>query len=189
MQNQINYNIEENFIKEEWKNVKDYRGFYQVSDLGNVKSFVNGEKMVPKYNVSKGYHEVILCDPYTKKRKRYMVHRLVAETFIPNPNNKPCVNHIDGNKKNNCVNNLEWCTYGENNIHAIKTGLNKYQQKYFGKPVTQYTKDLKFVAEFDSIARASKITNINASQISACCRKEKRRKTAGGYVWRFYGDK
>lgn len=117
-----------------WKDVTSFEGKYQVSNKGQVKSldrevyYSNGYtqyhlgKILTPILHSNGYLYVGLHD---KKRTRSKsVHRLVAEAFIPNPDNKPCVNHKDGNKHINCVENLEWCTYSENHIHAIKTGLH-----------------------------------------------------------------
>lgn len=124
--------------KEIWKDIKDFEGLYQVSNLGRIKRlpkkvYNNGLKNKNKYfiskeiilkpsTISKGYKGVIL----TKDKKRYpkKVHRLVAQEFIPNPENKPQINHIDCNKTNNSVENLEWCTNSENQIHAYKHGLN-----------------------------------------------------------------
>lgn len=112
-------------MKEVWKDIEGYEGLYQVSNLGNVRSYNKGQQ----WNVLKpcvntwGYEFVHLFK--NKKVKNAVIHRLVAQTFICNPENKKCVNHIDGNKKNNHVKNLEWTTHGENNKHALEQGLRK----------------------------------------------------------------
>lgn len=92
-----------------------------MSDCGEVWSIKSNRFIHPEITRF-GYKQVTLA--IDKKPKRFRVHRLVALLFIPNPNNYPCVNHIDGNKMNNCVSNLEWCTYAENNYHARINGLN-----------------------------------------------------------------
>ena len=121
-----------------WKDIKDFEGIYQVSTFGRIKRLsrktINEgllgknkelqlkEIILKPSTITKGYRGITL----TKDKKRYpkKVHRLVAEAFIPNPNNKPQINHIDCNKSNNNVNNLEWCTNSENQKHAFKNGLN-----------------------------------------------------------------
>ena len=100
---------------------------YSVSNIGNIKN--NKSKQILKSGDNgKGY---LFCFLWKyNKSKRFYVHRLVAQTFIPNPDNKPCVNHIDGNKENNNVNNLEWCTHSENMKHAYKINLRENLMKY-----------------------------------------------------------
>lgn len=123
-------------MKEIWKDIKNYEGLYQVSNLGNVRSFkkLNGHglsetphRLKPVYG-RHDYYAVHLTKDKTYKNA--LIHRLVAEAFIENKNNLPQVNHKDGNKYNNVVTNLEWCTCSYNIKHAYKTGLHK---KYFGK--------------------------------------------------------
>jgi len=114
-----------------WLPVVGYEGFYEVSNNGRVRGLTrqvlkhDGVRTCPSKillpDMSKGYPRVVLGRG--GNRKRVLVHRLVAEAFIPNQFGKPVVNHKDGNRSNNCVSNLEWCTQRENAIHAHRTGL------------------------------------------------------------------
>ena len=117
-------------MKEIWKDIKGYEGLYQVSTLGRIKriTFINNminkpqDKLLSLKKIDNlGYKTVCLCKNNQLKNKR--IHRLVAETFLPNSKNLPCVNHIDGNKQNNYVSNLEWCTHSYNTKHALKSNL------------------------------------------------------------------
>ena len=121
-------------VNEEWRDVSGYEGLYQVSNLGRVRSLdrwrKNGSgeykqkgRILNQGYTTTGYKQIVLNKD--KKRKTLKVHRLVAIAFIPNPENKPNVNHIDGNPHNNNVENLEWCTQAENVQHAINTGLKR----------------------------------------------------------------
>ena len=103
-------------MEEIWKDVKGYEGLYQVSSLGKIKSLYNKQNMKPY--IHNGYSRITLHK--NGQCKMNMVHRLVAQAFIDNPLNKPCVNHIDFNRSNNNVENLEWCTYSENQNHSFK---------------------------------------------------------------------
>lgn len=118
-------------MKEIWKPIKGYEGIYEISNFGKVKSIryfnhVNNkiysrEKILKLSLNEKGYFRVGLYK--SGKEIKFKVHRLVAENFIPNPNKYNEVNHIDGNKQNNCVDNLEWCTHSHNIKEAVKLGL------------------------------------------------------------------
>ena len=114
----------EDLPSEEWRDVKGYEGRYFVSNLGRVKSFTRKHfrLLVPQIKWT-GYATVSLSAFPAGRVKTVFIHRLVAQAFIPNPNNKPYVNHKDGNKQNNCVDNLEWVTTEENNRHARENGL------------------------------------------------------------------
>lgn len=118
---------------EEWRDIKGYEDWYQISNFGRVRSLdrevVYSNKKKYKY-VGKilnptlkktGYYYVSLSK--NNVRPKFDVHRLVAMAFLDNPNNYPCVNHIDGVKTNNNVSNLEWCTFSQNSIHADNAGL------------------------------------------------------------------
>ena len=177
-------------MEEIWKDVPGYEGLYQVSNMGRVKSLIvsRAHPIAPRILAlsedRKGYLRCRLKD------RSVPIHRLVAVAFIQNPGNKPQVNHIDGNKKNNCTENLEWVTNTENQRHAFNLGLKttSHLTKATSKPVVQYSKFGNYVAKFKSENEASRKTGICQSSITACCNKKKHRKTAGGYIWRFENE-
>ena len=107
-----------------WKDIKGYEGHYRVSNLSRVSSTRRGSEKILKAGINgHGYYTVVLC--LEKNRESRTIHRLVAEAFIPNPENKPQVNHIDSDRKNSVIENLEWVTAKENNRHAVKFGFWK----------------------------------------------------------------
>lgn len=178
-------------MKEIWKPIKDFEGLYEVSTLGNVRSIDrtikswNGHKDIDvlfkgkilKQHITRGYMAVGLCK--NGKMQNIQVHRLVAKTFIPNLNNKPQVNHIDGNKHNNKVENLEWCSSSENVKHSYRIGLRVIKDKQkeqmrkvglqCGKKVIQKDKLGNIVKIFDSGSQASRELGISQPTISLYC--------------------
>jgi hypothetical protein len=186
-------------MDEIWKPIEGYQGKYMVSNLGRVKSTARDvsnhvaivhkpERILSCKKDAKGYMRVFLDD--NKKTKFVPIHRLVALAFIPNEFNKPQVNHIDGVKTNNNVNNLEWCTNQENQIHAIKMGLNdhsKYESGRPRRPVLQIDiKTGETINEYPSIVEAAKAIGCkNPSNIGGCCSGRYGRKTIGGYKWKY----
>lgn len=121
---------------------------------------------------------------------RFTIHRLVAKAFIPNPNNLPQVNHRDGNKFNNKVENLEWCSSSDNQKHAYRIGLKKTPNlgrfgslNHSSKVIIQYSLTGVPIQEYGSTREASRVTKINQGTIAACARGE--RASAGSYKWRY----
>lgn len=175
-------------IGEVWKDVKGYEGKYQVSNLGRVKSLAryrknNGnsqtfqEEKILKQSINRnGYCIVELS--LDAKRKRHSVHRLVAIAFINNDEGKEQVNHIDENKQNNHIDNLEWCTCKENMNHGSH---NKKMAATKGTAVIRIDKEGN-CEEFYSMSEAARQTGISQSCISECVRGIT--KSAGGYYWR-----
>ena len=184
---------------ENWKDIKGYEGFYQVSNLGRVRSlerdvyFPNGtihrikEKILVPVLDNKGYQFVGLHK--NGKRKDMKVHRLVAMAFIPNPENKPMVNHKDENPLNNCVDNLEWCTaqynanYGTRNERMIQ---NRRSYKLGNHPKAKAVFCVELNKTFDCAKRAEEELGICVSSIRSACRGK--RKTAGGFHWKYAND-
>lgn len=172
----------EDLQNEIWKDIEGYEGLYQVSNMGRVKSFNINEngKILKQGTTKKGYLYVILYKD--KKTKPMRVHRLVAQAFIPNEDNKPQVNHINEIKTDNRVENLEWMTNEENNNFGTR---NKRAAKACAKPVLQYDLEGNFIKEWSSITEAGR-NGYNLGNISSCCRgKIKKHK---GYIWK-YKDK
>lgn len=171
-------------MKEVWKDIPNFEGLYQVSNLGNVKSFRKSTKygskseyiLNPTIN-NGGYAQVTLYD--NTKRTKLSVHRLVAELFIPNPNNYPQINHKDENKQNNRVDNLEWCTAAYNNAYG--TAKIRAIDK-MSKPIEQLTYDGKVIAIYRSARIASEILGIKKAAITvAICGNHQ----CQGYYWRY----
>lgn len=162
---------------EEWKDVVGYENLYKVSNLGNVKNCLSG-RILKLSNDKDGYKLINLRK--NGVRKTYKVHRLVAQAFIPNPQNLPFVNHKDEIKSNNRASNLEFCTQKYNLNYGT---AQERKAKAKSKPVLQYDKNKNFVKEYTSIMDASRKTGIDFSNICKICKGKY--KTAGGYIWKY----
>lgn len=164
----------ENTQGEVWKSVVGYEGIYEVSNMGRVKSLT-------RVIINKGrpccLKEIILKTPVGNRGypvvnlmgKSATVHRMVANAFLPNPDNKPEVNHLDGSKTNNRVENLEWNTGTENQIHSYATGLRisaKLSDRYNAKPIRVYDLAGKFIGEYGCLTLAAKDLGLLCSGIS-----------------------
>lgn len=180
---------------EVWKDIPDYESIYQVSNFGRVKSldrFVKHPKggtkklsgaIMTQHLIGHGYYHIVLSN--NGKIKGYLVHRLVAQAFIPNPNNLAQINHKDENKLNNHVDNLEWCDHKYNNNYGTKKERQSEiltNNSKLLKPV-KMLKDGKLITEFISIKEAVQATGVKRQGIYACCvgiQKHHR-----GYQWEY----
>ena len=173
-------------MNEEWKPVKGYEGLYEVSNLGRVRSISQGKiakfrpehkgRVLKPYQKKNGY---LIVDLYyaPKKKHHCHIHRLVAEAFIQNPKDLPCINHKDEDPTNNVVNNLEWCTTTYNleyNGRAKRVGIIQ------GHPVEQISVDGKVIATYHSIHEAVRVTGITHIWDAATGKVSH----AGGFIWR-----
>lgn len=164
-------------LNEVWKDIEGYEGLYQVSNLGRVKSVKNN--IIRKPRIASGYFYVNLSK--AGKKKTYKIHRLVAQHFIANPNNYPCVNHKDENKLNNFYDNLEWCTFKYN----INYGTSlKRRAEAQTRNVFQYNLNGELIKIWHGLKEISK-AGMNISCISQCCNKKIH--TSYGSIWRYEG--
>lgn len=171
-----------------FKDIEGYENLYQVSNYGNVKSLERydrlghliKEKMLNKRNI-KGYLRV--CLSKNGKYKLYSVHRLVAQAFLPNPDNLPCVNHKDENPLNNNEDNLEWCTVKYNTNYG--TSISR-RAKSHSKPINQYDLNGNFIRKWDSATYVEKELGFYHNHITACCKGKLNQ--AYGYIWKYAED-
>ena len=178
-----------------WRDIKDYEGLYQVSNWGRVKSLnyrrTVKERVLKPNKHKSGYLQVTLCK--NGKLKHYLVHRLVTEAFLENPDNLPQVNHKDEDKTNNFVGtpendykdgNLEWCdikyniNYGTHNERCVKANTNGK----LSKPVLQFSKSGDLIREWESIRECGR-NGFNVTDIILCCKG--RHKTHKGFIWKY----
>lgn len=179
---------------EVWKDIAGYEGSYQISNMGRVKGLArtvrsyksNGSVLVCQIKKptikDTGYLYVGLYINGGLKNK--VIHRLIAQAFIPNPENKPFINHINGIKTDNRIENLEWCTNQENVQHALKTGLITIKKGAENKnsiPISQFTLDGVWIKDWVGASQIQRETGIDMSCICKCCRGK--RPTAGGFIW------
>lgn len=164
-----------------WKDIKGYEGRYQISNKGRVKGLPIDEKFCKRaeeiilkpFVCGSGYQEVILS--YNGKKKPKLIHRMVAEAFVSNPDGKREVNHKDGNKANNCYSNLEWVTPSENIKHSYAALLNVASTRKVMCVETGET--------FDSLKEAAAKHGLHLPLIWKCCNGKQ--KTTGGFHWRY----
>ena len=181
--------------KEEWRPVVGYEGLYEVSNTGQVRSLDKYDslgvfwigKLLSKLKVG-GYFMVKLRKDGIQKM--CLIHRLVAQSFIPNPLNLPQVNHKDEDKTNNMVDNLEWCD-AKYNMNYGTINRRRGESLGYGKdnpysiPIIQYDKNGEFIKEWDSTMDVERELHIQHSNITKCCKKQLHFKTAGGFIWRY----
>lgn len=160
---------------------------YYVTEEGQVWDSKR-EIFLPQYRRSKKSKYICVAILIEDKFKLRNVHRLVAQAFIPNPNNYPQVNHKDENPSNNNVSNLEWCDAQYNNTYRGRNkrcGLSQLNRPDCSKAVLQYDKEGTFIKEYPSTQEAHRQTNISRSAICHVCNHKPRYHTAGGYVWKW----
>ena len=188
---------EKDFLTEEWRDVKGFEPFYQVSSLGRVKSKDrviirrDGKKqpiksMRPIIRINHWGYPMIALSYGIRKQKHKFVHRIVAETFLENPNPElyDQINHIDGNKYNNRVSNLEWTNNSLNQKHAYRLGLHTYTHK-LDKKIVQFNDDGNVIKVWDSIHQAEKAMGGKClGHIWGCLKGN--RKHCKGFKWQYY---
>ena len=178
-----------------WKPIKNYEESYEVSNQGRVRS---KDRYTPTWNgqvLKKGVIKTLKVDKdgYYKvwlskdsKKKPFFVHRLVANAFIPNDEDLPIVNHMDGNKKNNVPDNLEWCTRSHNDKHAFKLGLRKATSGGTNKRVLRMSPKDGSIKMYESMSAAARDNGITVQNISYCANGHQSK--ANGFYWVFINE-
>lgn len=193
-------------MKEVWKTIPEWN-LYEISNLGNIKgkeriiregrknAYIRKERLLKPITSKLGYKSFMFKQD--GKNKKEYIHRLVAKMFIPNPQNKPCVNHIDNNPSNNCVDNLEWCTMQENTDWMIKQGRferteewhkhNKEGQRPYYKGVIATNVNTGEKIYFESI-QSVKDKGFQPSCVCVCCKNKRGTKQHLGYYWEYANE-
>lgn len=174
-----------------WKDIVWYEWKYQVSNMGNVRSLNYKKLNIIKNLKQKNINWYMCFWLYKNSKKHYLAHRLVALSFISNPNNKKEVNHKNWIKNDNRVENLEWCTHSENIQHSFKVLWHKsptfwkfWKDNPNSRKINQYTLDWEFIKTWYSINDAERQLNISHSEISKCCRWIILK--TGWYKWEYF---
>lgn len=193
----------QNLPNEEWKDIKDFEGLYQISNYGRVKRLGYWRNYIGKNQFTsfesryfiKEHVLKVKCDRYlrvelyktSKESRLYNVHQLVGKMFIPNPDNKPIIDHKNNNTYDNTVCNLQWVTYKENVDYSWergrerKTGANHKNSKKIG----QYSVDGELLNTYYGSGEASRATGISDATIREACKGGYGCKTRGGFVWKY----
>ena len=180
-------------MQEIFKDIEGFEGLYQISNLGRVKSLrFNKEILLKDGKTGRelGYRSVVLTK--NKIKKTYYVHRLVAQAFIPNPENKSDANHKNGIKSDNIIANLEWCTCSENSLHSFRkegrkaTGgwITEEGRKRDKKAVSQHDLNGNLLHVYESMGEAFRRTGIKTGNISSVCKGTT--KTGKGFIWKYH---
>ena len=180
--------------QEIWKEIKGFEGLYEVSNLGRVRSLdryikhwrggvmkLKGQIMKFNYKYNNKENYILIHLSKNGKNYAYSLHRLVAEAFIPNPDNKPIIDHINGIRTDNRVNNLRWCTQKENANNPIT--ISKHINGKKSKKVNQYTLDGILIKTWPSASEITRQAGYSTSLICSCCRGEY--KSVYGYNWSY----
>lgn len=184
-------------MNEEWRDIAGYEGYYQVSNLGRIRSldrkiktchnsYKTQKGSIKKLNTATSGYKCVnfYKDEENNHYKTYRVHRLVALAFIPNPNNYPLVNHKDFDRTNNNVDNLEWCTYEYNNNYKDKSKPRKLLRNI---KVDQYSLDGKYIKTWESI-NSTKNSGFCPRSVSYCLNDPAKHKTHKGFIWKFHRE-
>jgi hypothetical protein len=168
------------------KDILGYEGLYKINEKGEIysiprKGTINNIRKISQRKNKYGYMQVVLMK--NNKMKTFLVHRLVAQAFIPNPDNLSQVNRKDENKQNNCVDNLEFCDATYNNTYGTRL---ERASKACQKSVVQLDKNNNFIKEFSSITQVGNDLNISLGNVSNCCRGKVN--FVGGYRWMYLED-